>query len=159
MCEAVCPSFRATSTNRGGGPAPGRAWVFAARGGGAAVGPIAAGACVCSCVPPAALAGADACLRSVCAHTTAVTRQTKRKAQAASLAGFRGMNQAILAQTHWWCGRPRPPETRRCAETAALGCPGGLSPPLPYGFANSNRYDLGSSPLTCRVLYCSKYFK
>src|SRR5690242_3325744 len=91
MCEAVSPTFWATSTNLGGGPAPGRECAFAACGGGAAVGPMAAG----FWGPPlCAFCGAG-----FCADTSAARTEIKRKVHAASLAGLRGMNAAILAQT------------------------------------------------------------
>src|SRR5579872_7015639 len=75
-----------------------------ARGGGAAVGPMAAGACVC-CGPP--LPGVGGCegWPGFCAHTPAASRKIRRKAHAGSLEGFRGMNQAILVETVL-CGQP-----------------------------------------------------
>jgi|SRR5690242_1871245 len=110
MCEAVSPTFWATSTNLGGGPAPGRACARTARGGGAAVGPMAAGVWG---APLCAFCGAG-----FCADTSAARTEIKRKAHAASLAGLRGMNAAILAQLR--------------VGTGVLACPGERSsPPAP----------------------------
>src|SRR5579863_6426982 len=68
------------------------------RGGGAAVGPMAAGACVC-CAPP--LPGVGGCegWPGFCAHTPTASRQIRRRPRAGSLKGFLGMNQAILVET------------------------------------------------------------
>ena len=92
------------------------------------MGPMAAGVC------GRAFCGfCGACLPGFCADSSVARTEIRRKAAAVSLAGFRGMNAAILAQVY-------------CVGTGALACPGERSSPPPLLASPLNVWRRGFAP-------------